>query len=46
VVGEELEGGEVAAIEGEEEITEPAVLRAVFETVKDRVKEKFAEVVD
>lgn len=45
MVPQDVVGGEIAAVEGEEEITEPSVWRR-GEGVEDRVEEKFAEVVD
>lgn len=46
VVGEAVEGGEIAAVEGEEEVTEPGVRVWWFESVEDRVEEQFTKVVD
>jgi hypothetical protein len=45
VVGKDAVGGEIAAVEGEEEVAQPGVLGFV-EGVEDRVEEEFTEVVD
>lgn len=45
VAGEDVVGGQVASVEGEEEVAEPGVGR-VDEGVEDWVEEELAEVVD
>lgn len=45
VSGEDVVGGQVAAVEGEQELAQPAV-RRLGEGVQDRVQEEFTEVVD
>lgn len=45
VSGEHVVRGQVAAVEGEEEVAKPGV-RGFGERVEDRVHEEFAEVVD
>lgn len=45
VAGQHVVGGQVAAVEGEEEVAQP-VVRGFGQRVEDRVQEELAEVVD